>query len=52
MQADGVEPNAVTIPSLIPACANISKLTHGKAIHCFSLRNGIFDDVYVSSALI
>ncbi|KAK7314719.1 hypothetical protein VNO77_33246 [Canavalia gladiata] len=52
MQADGVEPNAVTIPSLIPACGNISALTHGKEIHCFSLRKGIFDDVYVGSALI
>ncbi|KAK7364166.1 hypothetical protein VNO80_12611 [Phaseolus coccineus] len=52
MQAYGVEPNAVTIPSLIPACGNISALTHGKEIHCFSLRRGIFDDVYVGSALI
>lgn len=52
MQADGVEPNAVTIPSLIPACGNISALTHGKEIHCFSLRRGIFYDVYVGSALI
>ncbi|KAG4991870.1 hypothetical protein JHK87_025327 [Glycine soja] len=52
MQADGVEPNAVTIPSLIPACGNISALMHGKEIHCFSLRRGIFDDVYVGSALI
>lgn len=52
MQADGVEPTAVTIPSLIPACGNVSALTHGKEIHCFSLRKGIFDDVYVGSALI
>nr|KYP51109.1 Pentatricopeptide repeat-containing protein At1g20230 family [Cajanus cajan] len=52
MQADGVEPNAVTIPSLIPACGNVSALTQGKEIHCFSLRKGIFDDVYVGSALI
>ena len=52
MQADGVEPNAVTIPSLIPACGNISALRSGKEIHCFSLRKGIFNDVYVGSALI
>lgn len=52
MQTDGVEPNAVTIPSLIPACGNISALTHGKEIHCFSLRKGLFDDVYVGSSLI
>ncbi|KAK7270683.1 hypothetical protein RJT34_26013 [Clitoria ternatea] len=52
MQADGIEPNVVTIPSLIPACGNISALMYGKEIHCFSLKKGIFDDVYVGSALI
>lgn len=52
MQNEGLEPNAVTIPSLIPACGNIAALMHGKAIHCFSIRKGIFGDVYVGSALI
>ncbi|KAL5701078.1 hypothetical protein ACHQM5_026456 [Ranunculus cassubicifolius] len=52
MQAAGVEPNAVTIPCLLPACANIAALMHGKAAHCFSLRRGISSDVYVGSALI
>ncbi|KAL0360493.1 UNVERIFIED_CONTAM: Pentatricopeptide repeat-containing protein [Sesamum radiatum] len=52
MQAAGVKPNAVTIPCLLPACGNIAALTHGKAAHCFSLKSGISDDVYVGSALI
>ncbi|XP_043690837.1 pentatricopeptide repeat-containing protein At1g20230-like [Telopea speciosissima] len=52
MQVAGVEPNSVTIPCLLPACANIAALMHGKAAHCFSLRQGISDDVYVGSALI
>lgn len=52
MQNAGLEPNSITIPSLIPACGNIAALLHGKAIHCFSIRKGIFDDVYVGSALI
>ncbi|XLT06147.1 hypothetical protein HN51_044896 [Arachis hypogaea] len=52
MQAHGVEPNAITIPSLIPTCGHISALKHGKQTYCISLRKGIFDDVYVSSALI
>ncbi|XP_042485748.1 pentatricopeptide repeat-containing protein At1g20230-like [Macadamia integrifolia] len=52
MQVAGVEPNSVTIPCLLPACANIAALMHGKAAHCFSLRWGISDDVYVGSALI
>ncbi|EPS74339.1 hypothetical protein M569_00411 [Genlisea aurea] len=52
MQFSGVKPNAVTIPSLLPACGNIAALSYGKAVHCFSLRNNICNDVYVGSALI
>ncbi|CAH9136093.1 unnamed protein product [Cuscuta epithymum] len=52
MQMDGVEPNRVTIPCLLPACGNIAALMHGKAAHSFSLRRGFVDDVFVSSALV
>ncbi|KAG0461851.1 hypothetical protein HPP92_020327 [Vanilla planifolia] len=52
MQSCGVRPNSVTIPCLLPACANIVALMHGRSAHCFSLRSGLTFDVYVSSALI
>ena len=52
MQLEGIKPNSVTIPCLLPACGNIAALMHGKATHCFSLRTGIFNDVYVGSALV
>lgn len=52
MQVVGVKPNSVTIPCLLPACGNIAALLHGKASHCFSLRRGFSNDVYVGSALI
>ncbi|OIT06312.1 PREDICTED: pentatricopeptide repeat-containing protein At1g20230 [Nicotiana attenuata] len=52
MQLAKVMPNSVTISSLLPACGNIAALVHGKATHCFSLRNCFPDDVYVGSALI
>ncbi|KAG1354166.1 putative Pentatricopeptide repeat-containing protein [Cocos nucifera] len=52
MQLVGVEPNLVTIPCLLPACANIATLMHGKSAHCFSLRKGFSEDVYVASALV
>ncbi|KAK6925678.1 DYW domain [Dillenia turbinata] len=52
MQNAGEKPNKVTIPSLLPACVNIAALMHGKAIHAFSLRTEISNDVYVGSALI
>ncbi|KMS99599.1 hypothetical protein BVRB_1g022460 [Beta vulgaris subsp. vulgaris] len=52
MQCVGVKPNVVTIPCLLPACGNIAALMHGKAAHCFSLRRGLVNDVFVGSALI
>ncbi|XP_050215409.1 pentatricopeptide repeat-containing protein At1g20230 [Mercurialis annua] len=52
MQATGIKPNSVTIPCLLPACGNIAALMHGKAAHCFSLKSGISNNVYVGSALI
>lgn len=52
MQIEGVEPNSVTIPCLLPACGNIAALMHGKAAHCFTIRRGMLNDVYVGSALI
>ncbi|XP_074263760.1 pentatricopeptide repeat-containing protein At1g20230-like [Silene latifolia] len=52
MQLAGVKPNAVTIPCLLPACGNMAALMHGKAAHCFSLRRGMVQDVFVGSALI
>lgn len=52
MQIEGLEPNSVTIPCLLPACGNIAALMHGKAAHCFAVRRGMLNDVYVGSALI
>ncbi|CAN1732011.1 Pentatricopeptide repeat-containing protein At1g20230 [Linum perenne] len=52
MQMEGVKPNSATIPYLLPACGNITALMHGKATHCFSLRNVFFYDIYVSRALL
>ncbi|KAK4359848.1 hypothetical protein RND71_022077 [Anisodus tanguticus] len=51
MQLARVRPNSVTISCLLPACGNIAALVHGKATHCFSLRNCLLDDAYVGSAL-
>uniref|UniRef100_A0ACD5TAF9 Uncharacterized protein n=3 Tax=Avena sativa TaxID=4498 RepID=A0ACD5TAF9_AVESA len=52
MQSEGIEPNAVTIPCVLPAFANVAALMHGRAAHCFSLRQGFIHDVYVGSALV
>ncbi|GJN14186.1 hypothetical protein PR202_gb00977 [Eleusine coracana subsp. coracana] len=52
MQAQGIEPNPVTIPCILPAFANVAALMHGRSAHCFSLRKGFFHNIYVGSALV
>ncbi|CAL4908404.1 unnamed protein product [Urochloa decumbens] len=52
MQAQGIEPNSVTIPCVLPAFANVAALMHGRSAHCFALRKGFLHDVYVCSALV
>ncbi|XP_031260358.1 pentatricopeptide repeat-containing protein At1g20230-like [Pistacia vera] len=52
MQTAGIKPNNVTIPCLLSACGSIAALMLGKAAHCFSIRRGISDGIYVSGALI
>ena len=52
MQAEKVEPNSTTICSLLRACAGPSLLKRGEEIHCFSIRLGFVDDIYIATALI
>lgn len=52
MQDHKIVPNSVTISCMLPACGNIAALMNGKAAHCYSLRKGINDDVYVRSSVI
>lgn len=52
MQAENVKPNSTTICSLLLACTDPSLLNKGEEIHCFSMKLGIVDDIYISTALI
>ncbi|XVF33189.1 hypothetical protein REPUB_Repub17cG0147100 [Reevesia pubescens] len=52
MQQEGIRPNSVTISSLLRNCGGLSLLQKGKEIHCFSIKNGFIDDVFVATALI
>ncbi|KAJ4977943.1 hypothetical protein NE237_008723 [Protea cynaroides] len=40
----GIEPNYVTIASILPLCARVANLQHGKELHCYILRHGGFKD--------
>lgn len=52
MQTEGIKPNSSTLSSLLRSCAGLSLLQKGKEIHCHSIRNGLVEDVFMTTALI
>ncbi|KAI9198575.1 hypothetical protein LWI28_018417 [Acer negundo] len=40
----GIEPNYVTIASILPLCARVANLQHGKEFHCYITRRQLFKD--------
>nr|AYM00567.1 pentatricopeptide repeat protein [Salvia miltiorrhiza] len=52
MQFYGVKPNAITILSILPACANLIALRKLKEIHCCVLRSNLESEVSVANSLI
>ncbi|XP_060195918.1 pentatricopeptide repeat-containing protein At1g20230-like [Lycium barbarum] len=52
MGLNGVRPNPVTLSCILPACSDLKSLNLGREIHGYIVRNGMHDNVYVSSALV
>ncbi|KAL4567535.1 hypothetical protein LXL04_023122 [Taraxacum kok-saghyz] len=52
MQAHGIIPGPVTLTNILPACARIGHLSHGKQVHCRSIRFGFDFQIFISNALI
>ncbi|XP_008801648.2 pentatricopeptide repeat-containing protein At5g59600 [Phoenix dactylifera] len=48
----GIRPSSVTISSLLPACAHVADLRHGKEIHGYAVVTGVDKDLFVGSALV
>uniref|UniRef100_A0A162A6S1 Pentatricopeptide repeat-containing protein n=1 Tax=Daucus carota subsp. sativus TaxID=79200 RepID=A0A162A6S1_DAUCS len=40
----GFEPNNVTIASLLPLCARVANLQHGREFHCYMIKREVFKD--------
>ncbi|KFK41582.1 hypothetical protein AALP_AA2G147600 [Arabis alpina] len=40
----GFQPNSVTLASILPLCARVANLQHGKEFHCYILRRKCFKD--------
>lgn len=49
---DGIEPNKVSLVSVLPACGSYAGLMAGKQIHGYAIRKELTSDVALSNALI
>lgn len=49
---EGLEPNEVSVASVLPACANLGALEVGKRIEKYARRNGYMNNLFVSNALL
>ncbi|KAA8527832.1 hypothetical protein F0562_035299 [Nyssa sinensis] len=49
---DGIEPNRVSLISILPACSSLAGLMGGKQIHGFSIRRELNHEVSLCNALI
>lgn len=52
MLKENVRPNRITLISILPACAELSFLTHGQSIHCYFLKTGMELDTTTGTALV
>ncbi|KAM1924863.1 hypothetical protein ACFX13_032210 [Malus domestica] len=52
MQVEGLKPNRVTVLAILPACAELGLVEHGKEIHAYIFRHGFDSDNHCSAALI
>ncbi|KAJ0256334.1 Pentatricopeptide repeat-containing protein [Hirschfeldia incana] len=44
MMLHGLQPNSITLASILPLCARVANLQHGKEFHCYILRRECFKD--------
>lgn len=51
MQLSTVNPDSVTLVSVLPACAHLTALQQGMRIHHYAIQSGLDSDVSVQTAL-
>ncbi|WCJ19766.1 Tetratricopeptide repeat (TPR)-like superfamily protein [Euphorbia peplus] len=49
---DDVKPDAVSLVTVLPAFASMGDWLHGKKLHGFAMRSGLFENVFVASSLV
>ncbi|XP_028102030.1 pentatricopeptide repeat-containing protein At3g12770-like isoform X1 [Camellia sinensis] len=48
----GLQPNAITISSILPAFGNVGLIQIGKSVHSFWIRHGFGTNVFVETAMV
>ncbi|KAL1824362.1 hypothetical protein ACET3Z_011140 [Daucus carota] len=52
MGLDGVRANSVSVSSVLPVCSKLKDLNAGREVHGYVIKNGMEENVFVSSALV
>ncbi|XP_022864134.1 pentatricopeptide repeat-containing protein At1g11290, chloroplastic-like [Olea europaea var. sylvestris] len=52
MQFWGLQPNLVTVVSILPACADLGVMTFGKELHGFSIKRVIYSHTNLQNSLV
>ncbi|KAK9162235.1 hypothetical protein Syun_003137 [Stephania yunnanensis] len=52
METNGIEPDAVTLASVLPACGDLSALTLGRQIHEYVVRKKLCPNLILENALV
>lgn len=51
MQQEGFKPDVVTVATVLPVCAELRALNHGKEIHGYAVKNGFLPNVSIVTSL-
>jgi pentatricopeptide repeat protein len=52
MQVQGIKPDSIAMVSVMPVCADLLALEHGKQIHSYVTRSGFDSNIFVGSGLV
>ncbi|KAL3622111.1 hypothetical protein CASFOL_033522 [Castilleja foliolosa] len=48
----GLQPNHITISSLLPACSELAALKLGREIHCYSIKNSLYCNIICRNSIL
>ncbi|XVE60707.1 hypothetical protein DITRI_Ditri05aG0149700 [Diplodiscus trichospermus] len=51
MQQEGFKPDVVTVATVLPVCAELRALNHGKEIHAYAVKNCFFPNISIVTSL-